>query len=193
MEPDGTVAHELRVERTSLTFRTTLYSRWDAVWSQASRYFNTLVPLYAEQAGLSGISVNYVDKFVWSGNLSECRPNLLLRAESKYLCPYVYKAEDFWHSHTGAFIRVDKNTKRLLNVNVDYLDESRLSETRRIVAITTVLTDQLNQPGYELCAMERESVISFIDAHLQGLHKFGKEVFSNIINDTMSKRIALIE
>jgi len=193
VEPDGTVGHELQVERASLIFRTSLYSRWDTVWLQANKYFSALVPIYAKQAKLSGISLNYVDKFVWSGELAECSANLLLKDNSLYLCPHVYKAKDFWHSHTGVFMRVNDNTKRLLNVNVDYLDEMHRGEPRRIVSVTTVLTDQLNQPGYELRAIEEDSIMSFISAHMQELHVFGKEVLGGIINDTMSRRIALVE
>lgn len=192
-EIDGTITHELRVERSSLTFRTTLYSRWGAIWQQANKYFNALAPLYSEQTRLSAVSVNYVDKFVWSGNAATCRPSFLLRAGSKYICPHVYEAEDFWHSHTGAFIRIDNQTRRLLNANVDYLDETVVSGTRRIVAITTVLTDQLNQPGYEPCTIGRDGIANFVDGHMQGLHVFGKKVFSNIINEEMCKRIALIK
>lgn len=191
--PDGTVSHELRVERATLVFKTTLYSRWDTVWLQANRYFNELVPIYAGQAGLAGVSINCVDKFVWTGNLAECNPSLLLRANSKYLCPHVYDAEDFWHSHTGAFTRVDASTKRLINVNVDYLDEKLQAGSRRIIAITTVLTDLLNQPGYEANAIAQADVISFIGAHMQGLHILGKEILGDIINDPMGRRIALIE
>jgi uncharacterized protein (TIGR04255 family) len=188
---DGLVINELRVDRSSLTFITTFYSRWATVWSQASRYFDALVPLYAECAGLAGISVNYVDKFLWEGSFNDCKPSLLVRAGSKYLCPHVYDAEDFWHSHTGAFTRPDANTRRLLNVNVDYLDETRINETRRIVAITTVLTDQLNQPGYTPISLKREENIDFIKSHMLSLHLLGKEVFGNIINDTMSSQIDL--
>lgn len=191
--PDGTVENELRVDNSSVTFRTMLYTRWDAVWSQASKFFKALVPIYATQVRISGISINYVDKFAWSGNLTACKPSLLLRAESKYLCPHVFEAKDFWHSHTGAFIRVDNNTKRLLNVNVDYLDENRSGEVSRVVAITTVLTDQLNQPGYDPYVAEGSDIIKFVDDHMQGMHVFGKSVFGNIINDEMSRRIALIE
>lgn len=193
VERDGTVAHELRIERASVTFVTNLYSRWDAIWQQASKYFNTLAPIYAAQSNLVGVSINYVDKFVWSGDLVGCDPNLLLRAQSKYLCPHVYEAEDFWHSHTGAFSRIDASTKRLLNVNVDYLDENRVANVRRIVAITTGLTDQFNQLDYQPSVIGQDQVNNFIDSHMQQLHMFGKEVFGNIINETMSKRIALTE
>lgn len=190
-DTDGSLENELRVEQSSLTFITTKYTRWVAVWAQASSYFDVLIPLYTEHAGLAGISVNYVDKFVWSGDFKDCKPSHLLRADSKYLCPHIYTAEDFWHSHTGAFTRPDIHTRRLLNVNVDYLDETRLENTRRIVAITTVLTDQLNQPGYTLSSLKQEENIDFIKSHMHSLHILGKEVFGNIINDTMSNRIAL--
>jgi hypothetical protein len=169
-----------------------LYSRWDAVWSQANKYFRALVPHYGANAKIIGISLNYADKFAWSGNLAACKPKLLLRANSKYLAPHVYDAPDFWHSHTGVFIRVDKVTKRLLNVNVDHLDEYRAGNQRRIVSVTTVITDQFNQPGYDLCELAGDNLVQFVESHMQQLHVFGKEVFGNIINDEMSKRIALI-
>jgi len=192
-EPDGTVGQELRVDRTSLSFITTRYTRWNEFWTQASRYFNVLAPIYAGHARLAGVGCTYVDKFVWSGNTVNCRPALLLRGDSKYICPHVFTADDLWHSYTGAFIRVDRNTKRLLNVNVDHTDELRLGETRRIVAITTVLSDQLNQAGYDPCTVTPDTVTDFINTRIQALHVFSKVVFGNIINDTMSRRIALIE
>lgn len=192
MEPDGAVGHELRIERSSLAFITTLYTRWDAVWSQAAEYFDALAPIYVEQVGLAGAGVNYVDKFVWSGELSECRPAILLRENSKYICPYVYSTEDFWHSHTGAFIRVDSNTKRLLNVNIDYLEVQKQDETSRIVVFTTVLTDQLNQLGYESYSVTPESIVEVVNARMKSLHIFSKEIFGSLINDTMSRRIALM-
>lgn len=193
--PDGAIENELRIDRDSIVFKTTLYSRWNAAWSQASKYFNALVSNYAAQARLTGITINYVDKFEWIGDITKCRPSLLLRPESKYLCSHVFEQADLWHSHTGAFIRVDQYTKRLLNVNIDFLDESRFDEVRRVVAITTVLTDQLNQQGYDpyLSKGSDIDIIGFIDDHMMSLHVFGKKVFGNIINDEMSKRIALIE
>lgn len=191
--PDGTIESELRVERTSVTFRTSIYTRWDAVWTRAHRYFDAIVPRYIAQARVSGISLNFVDKFVWTGPTTECRPSLLLRSGSNYLCPHVYGAQDLWHSHTGAFLRVGDDTKRLLNVNVDYLDENRPDGLRRVLAITTVLTDLMNQPGYTSSKVAAKDAAGFVDAHMNQLHDFGKTVFGNIINDEMSKRIALTD
>ena len=191
MEPDGTVSSELRLEHSTLFFKTTRYSRWDSVWLQAKKYFSALTPIYAEAVKLSSISINCVDKFVWIGNIADCKPNQLLRAQSGYVSSHVYAADDFWHSHTGAFSRADAQTKRLINVNTDYLDEQVPTGLRRVVAITTVLTDLLNQPGYEEISVGREVVMGFIDTHMQYLHLLDKKILGDVINDNMSERIAL--
>ncbi|MBI3774593.1 MAG: TIGR04255 family protein [Gammaproteobacteria bacterium] len=189
--PDGTVQNELRLQRTSMTFRTSLYTRWDAVWTQTLKYFSDIIIKYAAQTRMSGISLNYVDKFAWVGGVTECRPNLLLRQGSSYLCPHVYAAKDLWHSHTGSFLRVDDKIKRLLNINVDYLDEHPPTGSRRVVTITTVMSDLINQLGYAATEIPTNNVVEFVDAHMRQLHDFGKEVFGQIINDEMCKRIAL--
>lgn len=191
--PDGVVQSELRVERMSLIYRTLLYTRWDAVWAQARKYLDVLIPKYVAPACISGIGLNFVDKFVWNGTASECRPSLLLRPASKFITPHVYEAEDLWHSHTGAFLRHDSQTKRLVNINVDYNDENPPEGLRRVVVVTTVLNDMLNQPGYGPLEVTPEAAVSVFDAHMQRLHVFAKMAFGNIINDEMSKRIALTE
>lgn len=192
--PDGVIESELRVERAAVTFRTTQYTRWDAVWERAKKYFGAIVPIYSSHARISGIGLTYVDKFVWAGAATgECHPSLLLRPRSRYLCPYVYEAKDLWHNHTGAFLRIDEWTKRLMNINVDHLEEHRSDEPRRAVAITTVLTDLWNQPGYTSLEEPLNNIDEFIGTRMKQLHDFDKVLLGDIINDEMSKRIALID
>ena len=191
IQPDGTVGNEFRVDRIQIVFRTTRYTRWAETWSRARKYFDVVLPKYVAKSRIAGISLNYVDKFIWNGAPADCRPSLLLGANSKYLCPLVYESPDLWHSHTGAFIRVDKHTKRLLNVNVDYLDEQRGGTSRRTIAIGTVLSDLVNQPEFAPLDINETSAVSFFDSRMQQLHDYGKTIFANIINDSMSKRIAL--
>lgn len=189
---DGTAEKELQIDSNSIIFKNFRYTRWDDAWLQARKYFAALAPIYAAKVKIVGIGLNYIDKFKWVGNLQECKTNLLMRLDSQYLCPHIFEQDDFWHSHTGAFIRENQTTKRLLNVNADYLDETRPDYVQRVVAITTVLTDLKNQAGYDQTKINHDEVMKLLDGHMQGLHIFGKKVFSNIINDDMCKRIALI-
>lgn len=191
MRPDGSVENELIVERQSVIFRTLQYLRWTDTWSRAKQYLDILIPIYFRQASVSVVGLNFVDKFTWTGNLEDFNPSMLLRARSVYLCPHIFEVKDLWHSHTGAFIRIDKNTKRLININVDCLDEQLPDGPRRVVAATTVLTDLFNQPDYEPLAVAEGDAVSFLDIHMQRLHADGKKILGSIIDDTMSKRIAL--
>ena len=190
-QPDGTIGTEVRLDRGSMVFRTTLYTRWAATWSRAQKYFGAVIPKCVPKTRIAGVSLNYVDKFIWTGDPAECRPANLLEPKSKYLCPHVYDSEDLWHSHTGAFSRVDNQTKRLLNVNVDYIDERKGDVQRRMISIGTALSDLTNQPDYAPLDIAEKDAISFIDSKMQHLHDFGKIIFANIVNDEMSKRIAL--
>lgn len=191
MAPNGAIEAEVRVEANSITFRTTLYSRWKAVWGQFSKYLKSIGGIYAGNSSVMQVSLSFVDKFVWIGERDSCRPKLLLRPKSLYLCPYVYESPDLWHSHTGAFLPVDEHTKRLLNVNVDYLDEQMVEQPRRIINISTVLTDILNQPGFTPHNLAPAEAFDKLQERLVQLHEQSKYFFGEVISDEMCKRIAL--
>lgn len=190
--PDGSIEKGLRVEQNALSFHTSVYTRWMDVWSAARQFFEPLAPMYAAQSQLTQVGLTYIDKFEWLGDADLCDPLILLRPQSEYLSPSVYCAKDLWHCHTGAFIRTDKQTKRLRNVNVDYVDDNRPDgQTRRVVAITTALTDMLNQPSYDSTEVTSETCVSFVERHMEELHIANKQVLHGTIADEMSRRIAL--
>lgn len=187
---DGALECELRMDKTGITFVTTRYTRWNKAWEQVSKYLEALLPVYLEQANLLAIGLNYVDKFAWAGDLNNCNPALLIQKDSKYVSNHIFETKEFWHSHTGVFIRADNNTKRLLNLNVDYLDDPRPEGIKRVVSVTTTVTDQFNQQGYTPLAHEAGNK-ELIFSHMQSMHEFSKQVFSDLITPEMSKRIAL--
>jgi uncharacterized protein (TIGR04255 family) len=191
MAPNGAIEAEVRIDGGAITFRTTRYSRWNAVWAQFAKYLQSIIGLYAGTSPLMTTSLSFVDKFIWVGENGACRPQLLLRPNSRYLCPYVYDSPDLWHSHTGAFLPVDEFTKRLLNVNVDYLDEQMVELPRRIVNISTVLTDMLNQPGFSPQSFAAEDLFGKLQDRIAQLHAQSKHFFGEVISDEMCKRIAL--
>ena len=189
--PNGVVETELRLEQSSITFRTTVYTRWNTVWALAQRYLDAFAEVYAINSSIAAISLNFTDKFVWVGDIDSCSPKLLLKPTSKYVAPHVFELDDLWHSHTGAFLRVNANIKRLLNVNVDYLHEEPMSGPRRLVGISTSLTDMLNQPGYDLLQVPASAMRQFLNDRMNDLHQFSKVAFSEVISADMSRRVAL--
>lgn len=187
---DGSLECELRMDKTGITFVTTRYTRWNNAWEQVSKYLKALLPLYLEEANLLAIGLNYVDKFAWVGDPDKCDPALLIQRDSKYISKHIFETKEFWHSHTGVFVRADDHTKRLLNLNVDYLDDFRPDGVKRVVSVTTTVTDQFNQPGYSPLSHDAGNE-NLIFGHMQTMHVFSKQVFSNLITPEMSNRIAL--
>ena len=188
---DGSIESELRVDRNGITFRTTAYTRWAGIWDQARRYFETLFPLYIAGAEIASVALNYIDKFYWDGNAAEMRPDSLLRVGSPYVCPYVYQATDLWHSHMGIFLRLNESIRRLVNINLDCNDENPPTR-RRVVTVTTVLTDMLNQPGYSAIRLG-DSATKFFCDRARELHADNKAILGQIVNDQMCRRIGLTD
>jgi uncharacterized protein (TIGR04255 family) len=190
--PDGSIESELRVEQTSLSFRTTRYSRWATIWNTAQRYFGAILGSYIDAgAQLNSISLNFVDKYVWHGEANTCDAEKLLRRDSGYIAAQVFNQRDLWHSHTGAFERANAHTKRLMNINVDCLDEVVNVESRRVIVITTVLTDSFGQPGYDPIAVTSSDALAFISTQMLALHAENKRILADSITDAMANQIAL--
>lgn len=189
---DGNAEAELRCERTQVTFRTLTYTRWEHVWSRARRFMVAVLPIYTQAGRLNGVSLSYVDKFVWKGPIDAFDRAALIRDRSPYVAPHVYEVSDQWHCHSGSFTRSSSRSKRLLNVNIDVLHEGVDSESRRVVAIATLLTDFLNQPGYEETLFTSDNATRVCDTHMEELHLFAKEVLSKIITDDTARRIQLM-
>lgn len=190
---NGVVLDELIIAPESITFRTTSYTRWVDIWTKFSRYLKAILEIYASKLVIAQVSLSFVDKFVWIGEVAACKPKLLLRPDSRYICPHIYAQDDLWHSHTGVFLRVDAYTKRLLNINVDYLDDLTTGQARRIVGISTVLTDMLNQPNYQAFNLTSGEAFDNLSTRMTALHNMSKTSFAHVISDEMCERIALVK
>lgn len=189
----GLVENELQVHKNAIYFTTRQYSRWSEIWEKTSKYFSQLLPIYAAQCPLSSTGLSYTDKFICENIESGFNPSSILKTDSKYIASHVFTTEQLWHSHTGVFEKVDDKTKRLININLDYLDERHLGNNRHSLVITTAINDQFNQQFYNPLILSINDLMPFITDHMQRIHESGKEILKNIITDEMSKRIALTD
>ena len=123
--------------------------------------------------------------------MKDLRVHHLLRIGSRYVAPHVFELTDLWHSHTGAFQRIDDATKRLLNINVDCNDDLTSGVSQQTIAIATILTDMFNQPGYVPTTLAAIDSMDFFEQRLKLLHDHGKDIFGETINDDACKRIGL--
>jgi hypothetical protein len=194
--PSGAVLVEMIIEPLGVNFRTMEYSRWNDVWQEYSKYLNAISNAYSEVENTLvplSASLSYADKFIWMGAIEDCVPGELLRPGSPYVCGYVYEKNDLWHSHTGEFQKIDDSSKRLVNLNIDCLDEVIDGLERRVVRMTTVLTDIYNQPGFQTRELPSSLILSTLEKDFELLHAKSKFYFEQIISKSMCDRVALIK
>jgi uncharacterized protein (TIGR04255 family) len=190
--PDSSVERELRVERNALTLRTTVYKRWANFLSDVDKYLASLMPSYVSAgARIASIGLSVVDKFVWNSATAIPTPDKLLRRDSRYLSPHLINAPDLWHCHTGIFDFIGSDTKRLLNINVDCLNESPAGASRRAIVMTKIVTDFFNQQGLKDTIVDDTNVGPLIRQKMTDLHNSEKAILADLISDQMASRIAL--
>lgn len=188
----GLIENELQIHKSAIFFTTRQYSRWTEIWTQASKYFAELVPFYSSQAKLSNLGLSYTDKFICENEI-QVNPKSFLKTDSKFITSHIFETDQLWHSHTGVFEKADESTKRLININLDYLDERHINNNRFSVVVTTTINDQFDQPSYKPLNITSESTMDFISEHMANIHDAGKIILSEIINADMAKQIALTD
>jgi uncharacterized protein (TIGR04255 family) len=191
----GVVLKELRVDRQVMVFRTQAYTRWDAVWAEAHRYFSALLPLI-EAVNVASFGLAYVDKFIWTGRPETCRSRDLFQAGSPYLAPRSLESQDLWHCHSGQFRIGDPSSKRLEVVDIDCVDElaemqGSSTQMQRVVRISTNITDIFNQPGYEPRQISGSNAVLETARAFPMLHEELKRVFSEIISYEAAAQVGL--
>ncbi len=189
----GQVEEEFRMERTGITYRTQAYTRWDAVWGRLRGFLTVVLP-HCAGVSLNAVALAYFDKFIWEGSAADCRPGALIRADSPYLAPSSFGATDLWHCHTGRFVRVDSAVKRLEAVDLDCGDEvldPLAGQQKRVVKISTTLTDMFNQPSFDATNYPVEGSLGLIEEVMLALHNEQKAIFAMLVNDRAAALVGL--
>ncbi len=191
ISPNGTLDTELRIERNTITYLTTSYTRWSPTWEKAKEFIYPLIAAYMQHARIGAITLNYVDKYIWKGAPESFHPDLLIDKKSDLISRNIFNIEDFWHSHTGAFYKINDQVKRLLNFNVDALEEPIQGKLHKVIALTTVITDMLDQPGYEILDYNAVNLIEYVDKAMQSMHDFSKVILKGTLTPEVQKVIGL--
>jgi uncharacterized protein (TIGR04255 family) len=189
---NGNLDVEFVIDSSGLSFRTFVYDRWKSTLDSGVRYFEACIAFFLSSAPVASISLSYVDKFLYNGDMKLPVAPLALKRGSPFVPDYLFDCTDYWHCHTGAFSRNDEQTKRLLNVNLDLIEEHTADGSRKVLAVRSIHTDIFGQESFlKLDIMDENQTITFIDEHLNSLHDLHKSMLSRTLSEELAKRIQL--
>lgn len=183
-------ASQLVLVPNSLVWHTTRYIRWQPFIGEFETIVGPIIERYLETISISTVSIEYWDRFYWTGIWENIDFSEILDFEKGIIHRPPAGAVREWHSHIGWFERVD-GLRRLINVNVDVQDfVAPATGLVPSVAIYSLLRDELRAPGYGQAGPEEQDYNALIN-RLDRLHTASKNVLASTITDGMKSRIML--
>ena len=184
---DGGVDWQLGAQGNWLAVNCLAYSRWAAVSKQAiGLLVKALRHIASPDNPITSISLQYIDKFNWEGDLNDYRVDELINRNSGFFPESFAPNFPGWHHHRGEFTfhEQEEIPHRILNrVHLD----AALEEQIPFVKIDTVMRVDLKEP----ITSDNEATDSIIDSFFNTLHLKNKKLLSDVINEKSKDAISL--
>lgn len=179
----GNVVEALILDPEGLVYENVEYVRWADFWARASQMLLPLISGVGAVTDLRQFSLEYFDRFVFSGAANEAAPEKLIEQSLiNTLSSAAKSGEELWHVHRGWYETVD-GIRVLINQNIDANDgQNANGELTRAVGVYT--------------KVERRDRSEVVDANLLGdeivtMHKISKAVFASAISHEVHNLIGL--
>jgi uncharacterized protein (TIGR04255 family) len=181
-------ATQFIIASNSLIARTGRYVRWQPFSGQIEELLLPLLDGYVDVVSIANVQLEYVDRFIWTGDWSTFRWRDLLQEHGPFLSRRASQAQTQWHTHSGWFEDITGG-RRLINVNIDVVDLVRPDGVVPSVGILTLMRDAVPEqaPGQTGRYWNGAS----IQAVLEQLHNELKRLLEQIITAPMAERIGL--
>jgi len=187
VNPDGSMAEELTIERMAVTYRTRSYRRWKDVQGYIA---DILIPIVSclsqEDSGrIAVIELRCLDKFSASKAdfpaLSE-----LIRPDCDLVPSHLLGKAEYLHVHSGWFDDVSDVGRSLVNLNIDVVD-GRASGIQ--ASILQVFSRQSARPG---TFFDHQGSLSELVAEVfDDLHARDKAALARLLTDDVQAEINL--
>lgn len=169
----------------------TNYVRWQPYIGEFERIVLPLLEDYLDLVSISGVKLEYWDRFIWSGDWGNFDAKSLIKTGSRFVAQEAASKQKQWHSHTGWF-EPEGAFRRLVNANVEVAEivSDPTIAPRPSIGIYTMITDQTNAEGYgtiDVSTLDRQFIID----RLENQHLALKGILGHIIEDSMANRIGL--
>jgi uncharacterized protein (TIGR04255 family) len=172
------VVRSLQLQQNDLTFTEMKYQRWADFRDVAVEALAASLEEFAKgNEPLDGITLQYVDAFLWKGYKNDFTPATVFDTESPFLPRNVFALGDqYWHVNQGFFNGdSDPNTVMLDNINI-----GRAANKQQNCDWFTITTSHKISPTTEVRGSK--DIRKFFDGVIEGLHTRNKFILKNLLN-----------
>jgi uncharacterized protein (TIGR04255 family) len=174
----------------ALTVQTGRYVRWQPFAGQFEELMLPFVQAYADIVSITSLQLEYLDRFIWTGDWGNLQLEHLLRPDSGFVVERAALSHGQWHSHSGWFDG-EGAKRRLVNVNIDlveFVPPRGPPLAAPSVGITTLIREM---PGPVSDQPTQYIEATSVQGDLEQLHFDLKTLLGEIIMPSLAQRIGL--
>lgn len=180
-------SRSLQVTSSQVIVQEFLYDRWKGFRDLVDEALAASLEMAcAKEQSLDGVTLQYVDAFVWRGYRHQATAHTVFAEESEFLTKAIFgMGADYWHVHQG-FYRSDESLdcNILDNINVARAPNAKLGNDW-----FTITTSHKASPAQETRGVG--DVRAFYERVIEGLHLRNKEVLRSVLNSGARELIGL--
>ena len=172
----------ISVNTAGLVYESLEYDNWKTFSDRFSVFSELLVSEIAIVADVRSISIEYYDRFVFQGPISDAAArNLLSNQISSSLTESVLDRAELFHLHRGWF-HIRDGFRFLANHNIDAQDEQTPhGDTLRVVSMLSKV--DLREP--------KNSDMDDLIGTLTAMHRLANEIFRNSLSEEMVQKVGM--
>jgi uncharacterized protein (TIGR04255 family) len=191
LKRDGSIDWRLRLQQNYIAVNCLSYTRWDQVWPTSRDFLQQVCEILVKpDLPVIGMALQYVDVFLWDGDIKEYRADQLLRKESDHIPSAIFNRGPVWHLYQGWFEYADLpiEGRRLEKVHIDAVERGSAHATKVDMTLRHDLKDRLPSAGDVFHSERGEAPV---DTVFTSMHTECKRLLRAFISDQMVERISL--
>jgi uncharacterized protein (TIGR04255 family) len=188
---DGSLDWRLRLQQNWIGVNCLSYTRWNQVWPTARGFLDQVGGILINpKLPVVGAALQYIDLFVWEGDIEQYRADELFRADSGFVPRSIWDKGPLWHLYQGWFQKEDLPAagRRLEKVHIDAVEREGTYQTKVDITLRHDLADEL--PSYR-SVFGADGEQACIDASFTAMHTQCSRLLKAYITDEMAERISL--
>ena len=205
LRADGQVERSITLNDTKLSITRGDYEGWEKTWGEVRDIFELMLPVLLQRSDVITFHLQYNDRFIWEGDRTAFRAEMIVRKGSQMLVPNIFEAHDLWHSYHGYFEYPDQPHKhQLLNVaEVQVLPSENVGLDPDLGLVADIRLSHRTFHGVERAGGRAKPIktveevlgtgsgTGLIDTYMDEMHQKDKWLLANLLNDDMCVKIGL--
>lgn len=191
LKRDGSLDWRLKLENNWIAVNCLSYTRWNDIWTTAKLLLDQVSEIVINpKLPVIGAALQYVDEFVWEGDIKDYTTTDLLRENSNLVPASIRNKGPLWHLYQGWFQSEELPLpgRRLQKVHIDAIEK----EGRYVARIDTLLRHDFSNelPSYT-AVFPANGKAATIDPVFSEMHDESKRLLASFITNEMVERIDL--